>query len=204
MKLSQSSASWRPGNITLTVSRLPRAPCQAAEHFWENTSQRISSYKTPKLSNRVLSSSSNQKTRLLTLSTGTTAAPGNDHCLTLYFSAVNILHWLTRASSALTILVPRRYFSRCVTLRRTPTEKSRLETRLPLSFLLLVFFTYDLDQTQCSYDPFQKQDLGFCVDVGFSVVFFWLCAFCFLSWVLHPGRFERRLYYFQLTDHVLY
>ena len=47
MKLSQSSASWRPGNMTLTVSRSPRAPCQAAEHFCENTSQRMPSCNTP-------------------------------------------------------------------------------------------------------------------------------------------------------------
>ena len=40
MKLSQSSASWRPGSMMETVSL---APCQAAEHFCENTSQRIPS-----------------------------------------------------------------------------------------------------------------------------------------------------------------
>ena len=46
MKLSQSSASWRPGSMMATVSLSPRAPCHAAEHFCENTSQRMPSCST--------------------------------------------------------------------------------------------------------------------------------------------------------------
>ena len=69
MKLSQSSASWWPGSMIPTVSLSPRAPCHAAEHFCENTSQRMPSCNIAQLSKRALSSSSSQKTLLLTLST---------------------------------------------------------------------------------------------------------------------------------------